>query len=215
MGYGLAGRHFHAPLIRLVDGLQPRRRRDQGPGTRADAGDGGQPVDDRAPLGGGRLVARRRATTSSSSPPLTGRISRWRAQPSRPACPSSWTSRCAVPSAEARALRDDAERGRGAADRLPEPPLGRRLPRAASGRRGRPPGHRPPVRVEVRALAGRARRATGASPATPRTSAACSTTSAATSSTRRCSCSVPSGRCTPRCAGCGRGPRSTTTPSWR
>ena len=136
-GYGLAGRVFHAPLVAaepdmevaaIVTGDPARRAAAAADHPRARLLRRGRRALGRP--GSGRPGGRRR--------PATAPTCRWPAPRSPPACPSWSTSPSRPTAPRARALVDEAERGRRDADRLPEPPLGRRPPHApAPAGRGR------------------------------------------------------------------------------
>ena len=204
VGYGLAGRSFHAPFIAQVEGL--RLRRGGHDGSRS-AGAG----DRRAPRG--RRRGRRRCDARS------GRHRRGRgghAEPApRPDRDQALASGRHVVVDKPMAM-DVAEGGaphrgrrprRPTAVRLSQPALGRRLPdrSAASSRRAR----WGPSTASSRASSG-SPPSTPAGGSRPPRWAVRSATSVRTSSTRRCSCSgrrVVSGRSSRGAATATRGRR--------
>ena len=167
IGYGLAGSAFHAPLVEAVPGLalasivtSNAERAAQARSAHPDA----------AVLAVRRRAVRRcrTSTTSWSWPRRTASTcrSRWRAVDA--GLHVVVDKPLAASAAEGERLAEAARAARGGGERVPQPPLGRRLPdAAAAGRRGRA-RRAGPARVALRALASRGgRRRSGARAATP------------------------------------------------
>ncbi len=155
VGYGLAGRTFHAPFIATVDGLRV---------AAIATSDAGRQAQARAEHPGAAVLAGRRCAARSA-----GRRARGRRIPqsiARPDRDSSLGGRS--PRRRRQARRDGRAGGRGtrrqrrhgrpAADGVPEPSLGRRLPDRSIADRGRATrvGRQP--RGPLRALERRRRR---------------------------------------------------------
>ncbi len=194
IGYGLAGRVFHAPLVSAEPTLDltvvVTRNQDRVAAAHADL-----PAASIVPHRGRPVRPRRRPRPRRHRLPQQG---------ARPAgarrvergLPVVVDKPLAATAAEAQRGRRP-RRARHLAVRLPEPPVGQRLPTlrsllgAASSARSGDWSH-------ASSAGARSSRAAGARGATRRRSAACCTTSAPTSSTRRSSSSAPPVRSTPR-----------------
>ena len=215
LGYGIAGRVFHAPLIAATPGLRLDAIVTARPGAPG-AGRASSTPD-------ARLRRRRRRSCGHAADTLDLVVV---ATPNRQHAPMARAAlaaglpvvvdkplapdRRAVPRAGRRGGRPG-----GAADRVPEPPLGRRLPDRPPAGRGRRAGAGDPLRVPLRALAADDQAGLAGERRTRRRPAARCSTSAPTWSTRRCSCSARSSGSTRRWTAGGPAPRSTTTRSSR
>ena len=196
VGYGFGGRTFHAPLITVERRARARRRRH----------------DER----GAHRLARRRPARGARRVGRLGRAGDARRRGGRDQLGDGLALELADEAIglglhvvvdkplAVDATHAAADRGRGAgrgrgAERLPEPPVGLRLPHREAPARRRRARRRAPLRVARRALVaggrpldleGRRHR--------PSRAAGCASTCSPTSSTRPCSSSATSPRCTPR-----------------
>ena len=187
LGYGLAGRFFHAPFIAATPGLvlavivtgdEERRAQALGDYPGVAVFDTAEEVWSRA----AELDLVVVATPNRVHLPHALAGARGRPRGRRRQAAGADRRR-------GKEARRGSARARADADGLPEPALGRGLPDGEAAARRRRARERAPVRVALRALATGARRAPGAS--VPRRQAGSSSTSGAISSTRRSGSSAP------------------------